>query len=236
MIDLQSLVNGIKGYSPVGSTTNTNGEQQSLGETLSQYLKSKRVRIVLACVVVFLVGSFTIRLLSPTSLQFPGGTVGDADAFTAPSEAHDPTVDYSQFAYVQYVTNPQYLCNSLMIFESLKRLGSKAERLMMHPNDWSIDFSSTTSESRLLRKARDEYDAKLVPIEVQRRSGDATWGDSFTKLLAFNQTQYKRVLSLDSDATVLKVSTTETNCVNITDCLVAYGRTILDPSCPCCNA
>lgn len=31
----------------------------------------------------------------------------------------------------------------------------------------------------------------------------ATWSQSFTKLLAFNQTQYTRVLSLDSDATLL---------------------------------
>lgn len=204
MVDLQSLVNGLKGYSPVAAGTNGNGEQQSLGETVSQYLKSKRVRVVLACVIIFLVGSFTIHLLSPTSLRFPtaGSTSG---AYTTPSEPHYPSVDYSQFAYVQYVTNPQYLCNSLMIFESLQRLGSQADRLMMYPQDWSVDPSSTSSESRLLRKARDDYNAQLMPIEVQRKSGDATWGDSFTKLLAFNQTQYKRVLSLDSDATVLKV-------------------------------
>lgn len=31
-----------------------------------------------------------------------------------------------------------------------------------------------------------------------------TWEESYTKLLAFNQTQYDRVLSLDSDATVLQ--------------------------------
>lgn len=31
-----------------------------------------------------------------------------------------------------------------------------------------------------------------------------TWADSYTKLLAFNQTQYSRVLSLDSDSTILK--------------------------------
>lgn len=30
-----------------------------------------------------------------------------------------------------------------------------------------------------------------------------TWADSFTKLLAFNQTSYARILTLDSDATVL---------------------------------
>lgn len=31
-----------------------------------------------------------------------------------------------------------------------------------------------------------------------------TWADSYTKLLAFNQTQYSRLLSLDSDSTVLQ--------------------------------
>lgn len=33
----------------------------------------------------------------------------------------------------------------------------------------------------------------------------ATWAESYTKLLAFNQTQYDRVLSLDSDSTVLQI-------------------------------
>lgn len=33
----------------------------------------------------------------------------------------------------------------------------------------------------------------------------AIWAESFTKLLAFNQKQYDRVLSLDSDATILQV-------------------------------
>ena len=32
----------------------------------------------------------------------------------------------------------------------------------------------------------------------------ATWAESFTKLLAWNQTQYDRVLGLDSDSTVLQ--------------------------------
>ena len=32
----------------------------------------------------------------------------------------------------------------------------------------------------------------------------ATWADSFTKLLAFNQTQYDRVLSIDSDILLLQ--------------------------------
>jgi alpha-N-acetylglucosamine transferase len=109
-----------------------------------------------------------------------------------------------------------------MIFEALHRLGAKPDLLMLYPAEYPLEDAS--EESRLLRKARDQYGVKLVPINIQRRTGDdgrfqfvghilyfetdiylVTWAESFTKLLVFNQTQYDRVLSLDSDATVLKL-------------------------------
>ncbi|KAL5381628.1 hypothetical protein DPSP01_007076 [Paraphaeosphaeria sporulosa] len=93
-----------------------------------------------------------------------------------------------------------------MILEALYALGVKSDRLMMYPGEWDVpedEGSAANFEGRLLAQARDRYGTKLVPIEVQRLSqGDTTWAESFTKLLAFNQTQYKRVISLDSDATV----------------------------------
>ena len=73
----------------------------------------------------------------------------------------------SNFAYVQYVTNVPYLCNSVMLFESLHRLGSKADRLLMYPEE--MDLSEDTVEGYLLGKARDEYEAVLQPIEIQQR-------------------------------------------------------------------
>jgi alpha-N-acetylglucosamine transferase len=119
-------------------------------------------------------------------------------------------VHWSDFAYVQYVTNGHYLCNSLMILEALYLSVTKADRVLMYPEDWTDpedNAHDATAESKLLAQARDLYSAKLVPIQVQSFArGDATWRDSYTKLLAFNQTQYKRVMSLDSDATVLKVN------------------------------
>ncbi|KAM5345885.1 hypothetical protein ACJ41O_011746 [Fusarium nematophilum] len=122
-------------------------------------------------------------------------------------DAGDDEVDWSRFAYVQYVTNEDYLCNSVMIFETLYRLGSKADRVMMYPG-WMLRPDAQESKShpgRLLIRARDEYNVKLQPIQIQHRDGsDLTWADSFTKLLAFNQTQYDRVLSLDSDGMVLQ--------------------------------
>lgn len=73
---------------------------------------------------------------------------------------------------------------------------------MLYPEQWVISNESRTGQ--LLVKAQDEYDVRLVPITVQHFDGESTWADSFTKLLAFNQTDYKRVLSLDSDSTVLQ--------------------------------
>ena len=111
------------------------------------------------------------------------------------------------------------------MFEALDRFESRADRMMMFPNTWTSDEDHNETSSRLLRQARDEYSVKLVPVQIQTvagegkpwrvvgrvdeegtdtatRSVDPTWGQSYTKLLAFNQTQYQRVLSLDSDASL----------------------------------
>ncbi|KAH7061800.1 nucleotide-diphospho-sugar transferase [Paraphoma chrysanthemicola] len=117
-------------------------------------------------------------------------------------------MSWTDFAYVQYVTDDEYLCNSVMILESLHRLAAKADRIMMYPDSWkapdiSVHQSGQGTKGRLLAIARDVFGTKLVPIKLQTLpKGDPTWKDSYTKLLAFNQTQYKRVLSLDSDAIV----------------------------------
>ncbi|KXT06555.1 hypothetical protein AC579_1172 [Pseudocercospora musae] len=119
--------------------------------------------------------------------------------------APEPDPEWSQYAYCQYVTTTEYLCNSIMIFESLHTLHSKASRVMMYPKEWAQD--SDTRRGRMLRKARDELGVVLKAIQVQHfgeEEDQKTWAESFTKLLAFNLTDYKRVLTLDSDATVLR--------------------------------
>ncbi|KAH8812749.1 nucleotide-diphospho-sugar transferase [Xylogone sp. PMI_703] len=115
------------------------------------------------------------------------------------------SIDWSRYAYGQYATDKTYLCNSLMIFEALERFGSKAARFLMYPASWTIQDWIGSSESYLLQKARDEYNVSLVPVAIQQREGDFDpWSSSFTKLLAFNQTQYDRIVMLDSDTTLLR--------------------------------
>jgi len=131
-----------------------------------------------------------------------------------PPAAVGKNVIWTDYAYVQYVTDASYLCNSLMIFEALRRHGTRAELLMLYPQEWEVpggvfedETDATDYEGKLLARARDRYGARLSPIQVQtyENKNDTTWQDSYTKLLAFNQTQYKRVIALDSDGTLFNV-------------------------------
>ncbi|WYZ35759.1 hypothetical protein EsH8_X_000406 [Colletotrichum jinshuiense] len=78
---------------------------------------------------------------------------------------------------------------------------------MMYPSKMldPLATEGDTYDAKLLIRARDVYGVKLAPITVQHRPNvDPTWAESFTKLLAFNQTNYDRVLSIDSDSTILQ--------------------------------
>lgn len=91
-----------------------------------------------------------------------------------------------------------------MVFEALSRLGSKADRILFYPEEWDLEIeNSSDRDSQLLVIARDQYDVKLLPVVVPKEDDDA-WNGSFTKFMAWGQTQYDRVLHLDSDVTILK--------------------------------
>ncbi|KAJ8120592.1 hypothetical protein ONZ43_g2736 [Nemania bipapillata] len=206
-------------WGPSWSSTDTNGSvNNDLKPSLGQILTSKRIRYTgsaLAAVgIVFLLFSNYDHI--PTLTTMRGGGYGYSPAVLGANPDcppavvppfDDTSIDWSRFAYTQYVTNKEYLCNSVMIFETLHRLKAKADRVMMYPDNMMdpTETSPTSNEAKLLVKARDQYGVKLVPVSVQRRAGgDSTWAESFTKLLAFNQTQYQRVLNVDSDATILQ--------------------------------
>ena len=59
-----------------------------------------------------------------------------------------------------------------MLFEILHRSGNRADRLLMYPSNFQLqEGTDQSTESRLLRRARDQYNVKLKPIEVQRSDG-----------------------------------------------------------------
>ncbi|CAJ2512639.1 Uu.00g007580.m01.CDS01 [Anthostomella pinea] len=214
----------LSGYSQVQNAESNSPAADpdlDLKPSLRQILTSKRVRLSATALAVlalfFLAFRNYDRLPSIDYLRGGGVNIGvdagaGAESKTDGAPAVVPTfedaqINWSRYAYTQYVTNAAYLCNSVMIFETLFRLKSKADRVMMYPATMMdpAETNPTGEDARLLVKARDVYKVKLVPVSVQSKAGaDATWAESFTKLLAFNQTQYDRVLNVDSDATILQ--------------------------------
>jgi len=88
-------------------------------------------------------------------------------------------VDWRYYAYSQYATDRHYLCNSVMVFEALERLGSRAERILMYPEEWDTEIANKSDrDSQLLVKARDEYGVKLLPVQVRKfqRKGEGETG------------------------------------------------------------
>ncbi|KAJ5718717.1 CAZyme family GT8 [Penicillium malachiteum] len=151
---------------------------------------------------MFIIFSAVFGLMTLLRLQ---RNLSPGDSGSDLADLAEKQVEWSRFAYTQYATDRPYLCNSLMFFEALHRLGSKADRLLMYPSDFLKSESDSSIEARLLRFARDEYAVKLKPVDVIVKGGEgASWSASYTKLLAFNQTEYDRVLNLDSDATLLQ--------------------------------
>ncbi|KAK7992438.1 glucose N-acetyltransferase [Apiospora saccharicola] len=226
-----STVHSIYRYNPV-QTTDTNGASAppsptspdaSLRPSIGQILVSKRMRYMATALVVLVLFGLVFHNYDPlpsigslrkktgVPVELPAASTKPSQLFPSFQELSSVDtshVNWSRYAYTQYVTNSEYLCNSVMIFETLFQLKSKADRVMLYPVQMMADPASTdgtTNDQRLLIKARDNYKAKLIPISVQHRYGaDSTWAESFTKLLAFNQTQYARVLNVDSDSTILQ--------------------------------
>jgi hypothetical protein len=130
-------------------------------------IKSKRIRNTAAASVIVL----ALRYVFLKGFYVPSHTLIRASHVRQNSTVllRGSSTDWSQYAYTQYVTNEAYLCNSVMIFEALHRLGSKAERLMMYPSTMDLELGSEASQ--LLQKAQNDYAVKLMPIEVQHRDG-----------------------------------------------------------------
>jgi len=160
----------INPYSHLATDEMDASQSTQLKPKFSDILRSKRVRILAAASFITLVLLFIFygprqHLSSfdwnrcPSPQTVPG----------SPAESAD--IDWSRYAYTQYVTNTAYLCNSVMLFEILHRLGSKADRVMMYPSSMHPDPTSTSVESKLLLKAQKEYGVKLLPIEVKHRPG-----------------------------------------------------------------
>jgi hypothetical protein len=139
--------------------------------TFAELLRHRRTRKNIVTLIIALVSLYCLGTAYRTVVLrwFSGPRCLQTPPITPPVLNPDTLdVDWSQYAYTQYATNTDYLCNSVMIFEALHRLNSKADRLLLYPSAFSVDGDSI--ESKLLSKAKNDYAVKLVPVEIQRNA------------------------------------------------------------------
>ena len=115
----------------------------------------------------------------------------------------DPSIDWTKLAFVQHVTSPEDICKAIMLFSELKEVSSLASRVLYYPDYWKID-SKKNKESKyrhtvgqVLRYAAEEFSVILRPTSKEHFS------DTGNKFLAYNLTEYERVIVLGLDTIVL---------------------------------
>jgi hypothetical protein len=119
------------------------------------------------------------------------------------SNVDDPAINWTKVAYVQYADSLEDLCKAVMLFSELKEVSSLGLRVLLYPNNWSINagkngdrYTQRDHIATLLRYAADEFSVILNPT-------DTLWRGSYTNFLAFGLTQFNRVIILGHDSIVL---------------------------------
>ncbi|KZL78982.1 glucose n-acetyltransferase [Colletotrichum incanum] len=177
-------------------------------------LFSTRRAIALTCVVfvfVLLTGYQSMKhnyIPSPFRVgqALTNGTIGVVSSAASSLTTQKPFWTTEQleprFAYVQYATDIDYLCNAVMNFHRLSLFGAKHDQILIFPDKWT---EGDSKEAKAIKKIKQELpDLVLRPFGLlSTHKGGATWAKSLTKFHAFDLTDYTRVLAFDSDSQVL---------------------------------
>lgn len=133
--------------------------------SIAQLLRSKPARLAYALILSLLALSWLRRVHLYERLTGPSCYFRDPVVPDGLDSESGADLDWSQYAYALYATDIEYLCNAVMIFDSLVTYGSKADRLLLYAD--TIDISDEgTREGRLLANARDELGVILKPVKV----------------------------------------------------------------------
>ncbi|CAR23651.1 glucose N-acetyltransferase [Lachancea thermotolerans CBS 6340] len=115
-------------------------------------------------------------------------------------------IDWGKYAYINYVTDADYLCTSLLQFKRLKEFGTKAKLvLLISSNLLEAENPKISENKQLLEKFQEVAPTQVLIKEVEniiKPHDYSPWNKSFTKLLVFNQTEFDRIVYLDNDAGV----------------------------------
>lgn len=140
--------------------------------TCLEILKSKPSRFVAYAIFTIITFIYLKHKVHERRLwdRLTGPSCYYKEAVQPPSVYENNETNWSNFAYALYATDTEYLCNTIMLFETLHRLGSKADRILLYPRNFDMNARSASVNTELLLKASNKYSVKLTPIDVQHNS------------------------------------------------------------------
>ncbi|KAI8813182.1 nucleotide-diphospho-sugar transferase [Cladochytrium replicatum] len=116
----------------------------------------------------------------------------------------DKNGNLRRLAYGFYVTNDQYACTALTAARSIVESGGRSDPEI-------IDFAAMVVRALVSDKFVDKlknFGMKIIEVELIENQAKGpfheNWKHSMTKILIFNQTQYERIIYMDSDAVVVR--------------------------------
>ncbi|KAF4921869.1 Glucose N-acetyltransferase 1 [Colletotrichum viniferum] len=157
------------------------------------------IQALLAVILTIFVFATTILFLGPENRPAPINDFIESPPWQPywTTEQLEP-----KFAYAQYATSVDYLCNAVINFGRLRRYGAKEDLVLIHPKGWLEGSSREAKALVKLKEERPEIHMRAFDV-ISTTKGDATWRESLTKFHAFALTEWTRVLAFDSDALVL---------------------------------
>lgn len=153
-------------------------------------------------------GAKALSSFNPLDIkQIPSETIDELyEARLMLQEKKNELIDWSKFAYVNYVTAADYLCNTLIMFNSLKNEYHTEAQLVLLVSKRLLDtkISRDVDQSKFLLEKIQNLDEKQVVIkyidDIIKPNDYTPWNESLTKLLIFNETSYDRIIFMDNDA------------------------------------
>ena len=106
--------------------------------------------------------------------------------------------------YMTLLGSDNYLIGTLALIQSLKDVRSK------YPIVVVVTSNVSSKSLKILKKKNIDFvqvgkiNISNKVIEDNKKQGYANWSNTFSKLVIFGQTQYKKIVFLDSDMLILK--------------------------------